>query len=132
MWVRGASFRDGVVPHLESLAAQLRVAEMMPLGELRVVEFVRMLAKIAHGYAVAEMGIDSFDPFLIPIIRDGDTSNTIQYIGGMEREEPPSAVLHQIALGNWSGPLQGLVTVRLRLLAVLGTPTYWIVVGRRK
>jgi hypothetical protein len=41
-----------------TFASELGVPELMPLGELRAVEFVRLLAKIAHGYAVAERGLD--------------------------------------------------------------------------
>jgi hypothetical protein len=31
-------------------------------------QFVQMLAKIAHSYAVADKGLDAFEPFLLPLI----------------------------------------------------------------
>jgi len=87
-WIRGVSFRDGVTAHLENLAAALLVSEIMPTATVSAPEFFRLLAKVAHAFAVAELGLDAFDPFLIPLIRDGVTSNSVQYVGGMPQEEP--------------------------------------------
>ncbi|MBV9584421.1 MAG: hypothetical protein JO213_05995, partial [Alphaproteobacteria bacterium] len=82
-WIRGASFRDGITRHLDILAAKLKVAAIEPQGSASVPEFIRMLAKIAHAFAVAELGLNAFSPLLMPIIRDDETSNCAQHIGGV-------------------------------------------------
>lgn len=131
-WTRGASFRDGLIEHLEKLAAELCVSAIMPEATVSAPEFFRLLAKVAHAFAVAELGPDAFEPCLIPLVRDGVISNGMKYVGGMRQEEPPSVRLHELALIPWSGHLQDIVTVKVRLLAALGTPTYFVVVGRRR
>jgi len=132
LWIRGASFRDGITAHLERLTAALNVREIMPTATVSAPDFFRLLAKIAHAFAVAESGLEAFDPFLIPMICDADTSNAVQYVGGMRQEEPASSRLHELAMMQWNGPLQEIVTVKVRLLAVLGTPTYFVAVGKRR
>lgn len=132
LWTRGASFRDGLIEHLDKLAADLRVNAIMPEATVSAPDFFRLLAKVAYAFAVAELGLDAFEPCLIPLIRDGVTSNAMQYVGGMRQEEPPLGRLHELALIQWSGHLQSTVTVKVRLLAALGTPTYFVVVGRRR
>ena len=130
LWIRGASFRDGVTAHLEKLAAALHVSEIMPTATVSAPDFFRLLAKIAHAFAVAELGLDAFDPYLIPLIRDGATSNSVQYVGGMHHEEPPTPHLNELSLIPRSGRPRDTVTVKVRLLSALGTPSYFIVVGR--
>ncbi len=131
LWIRGASFRDGIVPHLQALAAELKVAAIEPTATFRAPEFFRMLAKIAHAFAVAEMGLDSFRPFLTPMIRDAETSNSVQYIGGLPDSEPAAAGLHEVSFGSRPYHHPDTVAVRIRLLAALETPTYYVAVGRR-
>lgn len=130
-WIRGASFRNGIMPHLDALAAELNVAEIEPTATFSVPEFFRMLAKIAHAYAVAEKGIGSFSPFLIPMICDADTSNSVQYIGGLQYAEPMTAKLHELSFDSHSCDRPDIVAVRIRLLAALETPTYFVAVGRQ-
>jgi hypothetical protein len=131
-WIRGASFRDGLLRHLETLAAELHVAAIMPTAEGRVPEFFQMIAKIAHAFSVAELGIDSFSPFLTHIICDGDTSNSLQWIGGYQHTEPPGAALHELSFYADAATCPEVVAVRVRLLAPLETPTYLVAVGRRR
>ena len=129
LWIRGASFRDGVIPHMEALAAELNVAAIEPTGTVGAPEFFRMLAKIAHAFAVAESGLGLFVPFLTPMICDADTSNSVQYIGGLPQTEPAASELHEISFASCDRA--DIVAVRIRLLAALETPTYYIAVGRR-
>jgi hypothetical protein len=131
LWIRGASFRDGILPHLQSLAAELKVAAIEPTATFRAPEFFRMLAKIAHAFAVAEMGLDSFQPFLTPMICDAETSNSVAYIGGLPYSEPATARLHELSFGAHPCHRPETVVVRIRLLAALGTPIYYVAVGRR-
>jgi len=128
LWIRGASFRDGITPHLEALCAELKVASVMPIANFSAPEFFRLVAKIAHAFAVAELGMGSFVPFLIPIIRDADTSNSVQYIGGLKATEPATTGLHEL---SFDYSRSDVVAVRIRLLSALETPTYYVAVGRK-
>jgi len=131
LWIRAASFRDGIMPHLEELARCLGVAYVEPQGSFIASPFFRMLAKIAHAFAVAEMGVGSFQAFLLPIILKEETENSVQYIGGISGTEPSGQGLHELALIPHQGPSEDVVAVRIRLLALLETPTYFVAVGRR-
>jgi hypothetical protein len=42
LWMRAASSRDGIIPHLAALAAELKVADLMPEGRAVVPDFARM------------------------------------------------------------------------------------------
>jgi len=132
LWIRGASFHHGVHVHLQALSESLGVAEIQPIGTFSAPEFFRMLAKIAHAFAVAELGLDSFTPYLIPIIVEGDTSNCAQYIGGLQYEEPLGAELHELSFDSHTCDKPEIVSVKIRLLAPLQTPTYYVAVGRSK
>jgi hypothetical protein len=131
LWIRAASFQYGVVAHLEKLTSHLGVAYIEPQAHFIAPPFFRMLAKIAHAFAVAEIGLASFQPFLLPIILREETENSVQYIGGIPATEPAAEGLHDLAFALQLGPTQDIVAVRLRLLACLETPTYFVAVGRR-
>jgi hypothetical protein len=51
--------------------------------------FARMLAKIAHSYAVADMGAENFLPYLPPIILGHDISYLGSVVGQTIKSEPP-------------------------------------------
>jgi hypothetical protein len=116
LWIRAASFRDGIMPHLNALSAELNVAAIEPTATFSAPEFFRMLAKIAHAFAVAEMGVGSFLPFLTSLICDADTSHSVQYIGGLRHSEPSTAAIHEIAFGSHTCNRPEIVAVRIRLL----------------
>ena len=97
-------------------------------------EFLRLLAKIAHGWATAELGAGNFQPYLCDLIRFG--SETPSYwIGGkleIAKESNPSQY-HLLNLSfqripNELDPKFYLI-VNLRLFSQFGTPEYIIVVG---
>jgi hypothetical protein len=131
LWIRGASFRDGIIPHMETLAAELGVAAIEPTGTVSAPEFFRMLAKIGHAFAVAEMGMGSFSPFLASMICDADTSSSARYVGGLPHTEPAAVEIHERSFSSPSSR-PDIVAVRIRLLAALETPTYFVAVGRRQ
>ncbi len=131
-WIRGASFRHGFNVHMEQVAHELGVAAIQPTANFSTPEFCLMLAKIAHSYSIAEIGTDSFSPFLTSMILNIDTSNRAQYIGGLRSSEPRSANLHEISFNSHTCSRPDIVAVRVRLLATLETPTYFIAVGRRR
>jgi hypothetical protein len=130
-WIRGASFRYGLTEHLEELAMKLNVAEIMPTATFQTPEFCLMLAKIAHSYAVAELGLDSFSAFLPPMIQSKDVSNRVQYIGGLPSAEPRSRNLHEISFDSHTCHRPDIVSVRIRLFSSLEAPTYYVAVGKK-
>jgi len=129
-WIRGASPAYVFKDLLENLTRELRVYSIMPEATAHVPEFCQMLAKIAYSYAVGELGYGSFEPYLLPGILKSELSDCDSYIGSLEKDEPPSASLHELSLGESMRSNQ--IVVRVRLLSKLGTPTYFVVVGRKK
>lgn len=92
--------------------------------------FARMLAKIAHSFAVAVLGPNGFAPTLPPIILGTDPKHA-KFVGGLGLEDDDRTarpgVLHSIA-ASWES---GWFIVRLRLFSFLdGSPSYVIVAGR--
>lgn len=127
-WIRGASPAYVFNDLLEGLTRKLRVHSIMPEAKAHVAEFCQMLAKIAYSYAVGELGYNSFEPYLIPNILNAELANCDSYIGSLENDETPSGALHELSLGNSMN--NNLIVVRVRLLSKLGTPTYFVVVGK--
>jgi len=104
--------------------------QAMPTATVPTEPFCLTLAKIAHAFATAELGIGGFSPFLIDMIRQRDVSNRAEYIGGGEGNETPSDQLHQLAFATVGAPAD-VIAVQIRLLGLLGTPTYYVAVGRK-
>ena len=89
------------------------------------------LAKIAHAYAVAELGLDSFIPTLPHFIMNGKHHGARRYyIGGIIAQIPPSSMLHEVAFEDAHTNSDWHV-VRLRLLASIGAPVYRVVAGQK-
>lgn len=128
-WIRGASpayiFKD----LLENLTQELNVHSIMPEAKAHVPEFCQLLAKIAHSFAVGELGYGSFESYLLPSILQIEFPENDLYIGSLEEDEPPSTSLHELSFDNSLRDDQ--VVVRVRLLSKLGTPTYIVVVGQK-
>jgi len=128
-WTRAASFQSGIHEHIAMLAQSLNVAAIMPEGRADVDAFVRMLAKIGHAFAVAELEGKNCRPSVIDIIRNAKANKALQFIGGSPHNEPPGSALHEIDL-VYVRQDPTLVLVRIRLFAVLGTPVYFVAAGR--
>ena len=129
-WLRGGGFWQDRDQHLQWLCEALGAVEVMPTAEIKTDPFCLTLAKIAHAFASAEMGRDGFMPLLTDMIRQRDLSSRPEFIGGGEGNETPSTELHQVDFDE-AAASAGLVVVRIRLLAILGTPTYSVVAGRK-
>ena len=105
-------------------AHQMKVTS---LGQTTIM-FGRMLAKIAHSYAVAELGLTGFTPLLLDIIKDPDTPFMGHLVGGgFESGEQPRDDLHEISIDPLFLPRR--VVVQIRLFVTSGLPTYWVVAG---
>jgi len=94
--------------------------------------FVRMLAKIAHGIAWAELGGDGFQPGLIGIIEGSELDNAGYLIGvdpnDLSHTIQNSHVYSCFAVAT-NDPDTLFVHVRIRLWAALGAPTYSLIAG---
>ena len=91
--------------------------------------FMRFLAKIAHSYACAILGVNSFTPFLRNYILNGGADGRF-FVGGMLSVEPVSPEAYSISLGiieRWDG--RKFLSAKIRVLSYLGTPTYVVIIG---
>lgn len=123
----------------ESLCLFPTGAKNFSLGrkEFDVFTFERLLAKIAHGVAVATFGLYAFKPFLRDIIL-GKNINYPYFIGSFSGYYPPKKTLYEYGSAPFYMTEKTLLVVRLRLFANLGesgvsdigSPEYLIVVGR--
>lgn len=125
LWIRGASPNHDFHELLQSLAEELGVYSLMPESKAEVSAFCSLLAKIALAYTVAERGVAAQRSRLANMAVGDDMQNCLYYIGSVEKDEPPSDSLHELSLCHHART--GSILVRLRLLAKLGTPTYFVV-----
>ena len=100
-------------------------------GSINAFIFARMLAKIAHAFAVAEYGYGRF-PHLLPDLilgrQRGDGFNHL--VGGTTDILPKGRNTHEIRLERHSSVLgEQFLVARIRLFADLGGPIYFVVVG---
>jgi hypothetical protein len=101
-----------------------------------LIMLARMLAKVAHSFAVAEIGEENFLPYLKPIILGSDLS----YVGsviGQTKAFPENTPLeaHHIALrclpGISGSPVDGeWVTVGIKMFSGHSEVTYSVVAGK--
>lgn len=128
LWIRGASPSHDFQQLLQELTVELRVRSLMPVSKADVPAFCRLLAKMAHAFAVAETGSRSFSSPVARYATGSDLSRCLHYIGSRPQDEAPSVFLHEVSLVD---PLpDGSLVIRIRLLARLGTPTYFVIVGK--
>lgn len=93
----------------------------------------RLLAKIAHCYAAAELGVDCFRPYLLGIIRNQDPMLLHHVVGSAAGKAPVSDDLHETSIlpaGQIGDPK--LIVVRIHLFAnVDGTAAHYAIAGER-
>jgi hypothetical protein len=89
----------------------------------------RMLGKIAHALAIAELGKGAFVPALVDMILTGKTDN-FNHIGGDPDADGQSKALHELGLGYQRANGKDYVVATIRLFANRNGPTYYIVVGQ--
>jgi hypothetical protein len=104
------------------------------LGRIRMLDFARMLAKIAHSYAFAKCGIDAFEPMLLDFIL-GRAENASYLVGG-DGSGPPQrqpTIMHDIYPVGCRVEPSGAeyLLVAIRLFAFLDMPRYHVVVGKK-
>ena len=128
VWIRGASPHRHFDELLQSLAQELGVYSLMPESKAEVSAFCSLLAKIALSYATAEQGIKAQRSRLANIAVGESMQNCLHFLGSLEKDQSPSSSLHELSLGRHVR--SGSIVVRLRLLAKLGTPTYFVVIPK--
>lgn len=88
--------------------------------------FGRMLAKIAHSYAIAELGINSFIPYLENLILGKKPLYPSQFIGGSIIKEPKGTELHEIRIEQRQDKF---IVVRIHLFSSYDMPVHYVVAG---
>ena len=129
-WIRGASPYFSFERLNQKLLLELNAYEIFPESKAEVPAFCKLLAKIAHGYAVAKIGFSNFEAALKTFIITDKLSHCMHYIGSAGYDEPPGNSLHELAILDFRST--NAILVKIRLLCKLGTPTYIVVVGTRK
>jgi hypothetical protein len=106
-------------------------------GDVKPLVFARMLAKIAHAATVGWLGLDSFKPYLPPLIL-GEDENAAYLVGAAEPPTAPApaqpysekTLHHILKIIPMSSPGKpDLLAASIRLFLHIGTPTYWVIVG---
>jgi hypothetical protein len=91
--------------------------------------FARLLAKIGHGYATAELGIDAFTPLTCDLIR-GLSDDYFYTVGGSWDIPPPVNRNHITDISiKVVNPGRALLRVDIRLFPTVGTPIYHVIAG---
>lgn len=113
-----------------------RIRETSHVGVLSptvdVLVFAQMLAKIAHAFAVAEIGAGAFKPVLQEFITHDFKPNEsflgfYDHVGGFQGNYEKNNALHVIGIER--DQKMGRAVVAMRLFASLGGPLYVIDVG---
>jgi hypothetical protein len=94
--------------------------------------YAKMLAKIAHAFACADSGVDSFEPLLPGFILGTDETDSHYFVGCFVRDLPPEAdALHRVHLETAElGDGRRYLVANMRLFAKFGAPQYHVVVGK--
>ncbi len=91
----------------------------------------RMLAKIAHAYAVAELGLSAFKPLLLGIILNKPPLNIGHCVGGLFGDAPRGDDLHEIVVDQTAFWGPRWVAVEIQLFADRAMPKYLVIAGER-
>jgi len=102
-----------------------------------VVSFFLMLAKMAHSYAIATKRneLNDADLLLPEMIKNGTSRPPTHVVGGDSIIDPPSGQMHEIGAyitSTTRNSFDKYLSVRIRLFAPLGTPTYTVLVAKLK
>jgi hypothetical protein len=125
LWTKGFNFDP------EALASAERKEGVIEFDGLR---FAHLLAKIAHSYACAVIGLERMRPTLTEFVRtdfpaDSDDTSCYRWVGGSPILEQATENLHEIGVTAVGYESLIYVAVRIRLFASLGAPTYYVIPG---
>ena len=111
---------------LRETAAQLGARAMGV--NVDIICFVRLLAKIAHGLAVATLSSGSFRPYLPGLIL-GRSQQWTPFVGGDFIDRPPTKGRHYVSLNVYDVLGRSILGCYIRLFGQLGAPTHLVAVG---
>jgi hypothetical protein len=135
--VHSAEVMEGFGEKLNKIRAKYRASRIAIMGIEPTKrhgdegDYGRMLAKIAHSYAVAELGWGNFRPFLVSIIRGSKPYYLPHFIGSALGKAPPHTDLHHIEIDQGGLGVGRFIVVKIRLFANRDTPTHYVVVGEK-
>ena len=118
-----------------------RIAERFGVSHVRLenmavgnADVMRLMAKIAHGFLVAELGYDGFKPLLKDVILERTTSTSLSpspedYVGTVEKNDKTAEQSHEVKreIIDINGTNHHLV--RIRLFPSYGFHEYVVVAG---
>ena len=122
-------------PILKQVADEAGIAyvgfKMRPINRLH---YLRSLAKTAHAYVAAELGVDAFKPYLTDIIlnRSDDVAHYVGDLTGVASLEGATGHTFKITLGEVpedAGIGTGNIAVFMQFWAELGSPPHLVIVG---
>jgi hypothetical protein len=120
----------GFGERLNKLRAKFGAREVSFNPSFDIIHLGRMLAKIAHAYAVAELGMHNFRPLLLDIILNRPPLYVAHYVGGIRDVEPPMGNdLHEISIDKSELGGGRYVVVKIQLFADRKLPVYYVVAG---
>jgi hypothetical protein len=123
-WRRASQAHDDLLKQRAAIGSEVELF-------IRPQQFARFLAKIAHAYAVAQLGLTGFRPFLTDLILGRNVEHGPELIGGQHDLPPPaSGILHELSIEAHPQ----YVVVRIRLFASsaaggMSMPVYFAVAG---
>jgi hypothetical protein len=100
-----------------------------------IAALAQLIAKIAHGFAVSQFGLDGFVPMLIKLIRhdfnsDQPHPDPFRLVGGDLRNfGAHSDRLHTLGWGFFETQSKAYLLVAVRLFSYLGGPIYYAIAG---
>lgn len=99
------------------------------VGEVNRNHFIRFLAKTAHAYACAELGIDGFSPYLNNAVlnREDDLSKYVGCTLPIHLSEDDASTTVFLSVGS----KDSLVAVFFQFYPMLNSPAYAVVVGEK-
>ncbi|MEN8133172.1 MAG: hypothetical protein ABFS45_23935 [Pseudomonadota bacterium] len=93
--------------------------------------FARMLGKIGLGFAVAQLGMEGYEPLIRKLILNGSFQHgLVGGFAGIDRTNPQTTSFHTLSLVTNDRLPGHFIIVKIRLFAEFNGPTNYVVVGR--
>jgi hypothetical protein len=102
--------------------------QRMHLPPINLQLFARFLAKIAHAFATAELGIGNFTPLLSEVIL-GRHPQPSHFIGSLNADLPAEENTYRMTLIDFPYESHTYKAVTLRLFGMFGMPEYIVITG---
>lgn len=117
---------------IQKVVTQMNASGGSITSGIAVDELQLMIAKIAHSFAVAELGISTFYAFLPPNIRSKSLNNIKMFVGSAEEADKniPKKILHRLRLHSTKRGQQTLLVCEVNLFTHIVGANYQAIVGR--